>query len=217
MIGEDGGELAVLGDAVDVGGGLLGLFLLAFPLAVDAEQRIGEPDRVVGLDHDVVRRVQPLALELVGQHRDLAVLLGAGDAAGDRMLAGDEPALTVARVAVGVVGVGAEHAGLAGFLVELHDAVVGDVGKQQIAAFGEIRRPFGPAHAGRNLLDRRGIDPVFGEARIEDLHRRIGIALVRRERKRLRAGGAGEKCRSSSGAAPASRLRRVMVIGGPPL
>src|SRR5439155_12990505 len=107
-VGENRGELAVLGDAVDVGGGLFGLFLLAFPLAVDAEQRIGEPDRIVGLDHDVVRRVQPLALELVGQHRDLAVLLGAGDAAGDRVLAGDEAALAVARVAVGVIGVGAE-------------------------------------------------------------------------------------------------------------
>jgi len=37
-IGDDGGEFAVLGNTVDIGGGLFGLFLLAFPLAVDAEQ-----------------------------------------------------------------------------------------------------------------------------------------------------------------------------------
>src|SRR5438034_2026495 len=73
-VGNDGRQLAVLGQAIDVGGRLLGLFLLAFPLAVDAEQGIGEPDGVVGLDHNIIGRVQPLALELVGQHRDLAVL-----------------------------------------------------------------------------------------------------------------------------------------------
>src|SRR5207253_6797160 len=105
-IGDDGAELAVLGQAIDVGGGLLGLFLLAFPLAIDAEQRIGEPDRVVGFHHNVVRRVQPLALELVGQHRDLAVLLGAGDAARHRVFAGDEAALAVPGGAVGVIGIG---------------------------------------------------------------------------------------------------------------
>jgi hypothetical protein len=68
-----------------------GLAREPFPFAVDAEQRVGEPDAVVGLDDDVVRRVQALALEAVGQHGDLAVLLGARDAPGDRVLAGDEP------------------------------------------------------------------------------------------------------------------------------
>src|SRR5439155_24880517 len=84
--------------------------------------------------------------------------------------------------------------------------VVGNVGEQEIAAFGKIRRPFGPAHAGGDLFDGRGIEPVFCKAGIEDLHRRIGIALVRRERKRLRAGGAGEKRGSSSGAGPCEQV-----------
>ena len=63
QVGDHGRELAVAADAVDVGRRLLGLRARAFPLAVDAEQRVGEPDAVVGLDDDVVRRVQALALE----------------------------------------------------------------------------------------------------------------------------------------------------------
>ncbi len=48
--------------------------------------RIGEPDRVVGLHHVSFGAFSRLPSNLSGQHRDLAVLLGAGDAAGDRML-----------------------------------------------------------------------------------------------------------------------------------
>ena len=184
-VGDDRGQLAVGADAVDVGGRLLGLRARAFPFAVDAEHRVGEPDAVVGLDDDVVRRVQPLALEAVGQHRDLAVLLGPRHAARDRMLAGDEAALAVARVAVGVVRLGAEDGEAAVLLVELHDPVVRDVADQHVAALREVHRPFGPAHAGGDLLDGAAVDAVLGEARIEDLHRRIGIALVRLELERL--------------------------------
>src|SRR5581483_2301904 len=166
-VGDDGRELAVLAEAIDVGGRLLWLFLLAFPLAIDAEQGNREP----------------------------AVLLCARDAAGNRVLAGDETALTVARVAVGVVRRVAEHAGLPGLLVELHDPVFGNVGEQQVAALREIGRSLGPAEAGRDLLQRGGIDPVLRKTGVEDLHRRIGIALVRRERKGLRGGRTGQKCR----------------------
>ena len=54
----------------------------------------------------------------------------AGDAA-RAVLAGDEAALAVARVAVGVVGGFAEDAHAAAFLVPAHDAVVRDVAPQQ--------------------------------------------------------------------------------------
>src|SRR5258707_11226255 len=54
--------------------------------------------------------------------------------------------LAIPGVAVGVVGVVPVYRRLCGFLVELHDPVVGNVGKQQVAAFGEIGRPFRPAH-----------------------------------------------------------------------
>src|SRR6185312_5635579 len=109
---------------------------------------------------------------------------------------GHETALAVARVAVGVVGIGAEDTGLAGLLVELHDPVVRDVGEQQIAALREIDRTFGPAQPGRDLLERRGIEPVLRKARIEDLDGGIRIALRRREWKRLGAGSTCEKRRS---------------------
>ena len=49
---------------------------------------IGEPDRVVGFDHHVIRRVERLAIELVDQHRDAAVVLRAREAA-RVVLAGD--------------------------------------------------------------------------------------------------------------------------------
>ena len=67
----------------------------------------------VGCADDVVGRVEALAVEAVGQHGDAAVVLGARDAA-RQVLAGDQPALAVARVAVGVVRRLAEHAGRAG-------------------------------------------------------------------------------------------------------
>ena len=62
---------------------LLWLLLVAFPIAQDAEQRIGKPDALVGFDYNVVRRIQPFALEPVGEDRDLAVLLRTCDAARD--------------------------------------------------------------------------------------------------------------------------------------
>ena len=92
---------AGLVETIDVGR-QLGRRDVALVVAEDAERRIGEPDRVVGLHHDVVRRVERLAVELVDQHRDGAVVLGAGDAAAV-VLAGDQPALAVAGVAVGIV------------------------------------------------------------------------------------------------------------------
>ena len=56
--------------------------------------RVGEPVAAVGMRHGVVGRVQPLALEVVGQHRDRAVELVAHDAP-RQVLAGQLPALEV--------------------------------------------------------------------------------------------------------------------------
>ena len=94
-------------DAVDVAAVDLLRRAVALVVGVDAVGRIGEPDRIVGLHHRVVRRVEALALPLVGEHGDRAVMLGARDAPG-QVLAGDEPALVVDRVAVGIVGALAE-------------------------------------------------------------------------------------------------------------
>ena len=138
------------------------------------------------------------------------------------MLAGDEPALAVAGVAVGVVGRAAEDGEAAVLLAELHDPVVRDVADQHVAAVGEVHRPLGPAHAGRHLLDGAAVDAVAGEARIEDLHRRVGIALVRLELERLRAGHAAHRGQAGAGrghqeVAPgilAVVLHGVSLVGG---
>src|SRR6267154_3717651 len=60
------------------------LFLLRFGLdaliiAADAVDRIREPDRTIGSDDRVVRRVQLLAIVLVGDDGDRAVKFGPGD------------------------------------------------------------------------------------------------------------------------------------------
>src|SRR5690606_11786361 len=71
--------------------------LVPLVVAEQTERRIGEPDAVVGFHDDVVRRVEALALEAIGENGDRPVVLGAGDAT-PPMLAGHEPALAVARV-----------------------------------------------------------------------------------------------------------------------
>jgi hypothetical protein len=81
---------------------LLLLFLLGFDSLVvchDPVERIAEPDRAVGGDDDVVRRVQLLAVVAVGDDGDRAVELGASHPPG-AMLAGDETADAIDGVAV---------------------------------------------------------------------------------------------------------------------
>ena len=89
-------------DAVDRRAAVPAVGRRAFPVAGDAERRVGEPDAAVARADDVVGRVQALALVAVGQHGDAAVVFGARDAP-RQVLAGQQPALAVARVAVGVV------------------------------------------------------------------------------------------------------------------
>ena len=105
-----------------------------------------------------------------------AVVLGARHAP-RAVLAAQQAALAVARVAVGEVGGLAERAHGAGLLVPAHHAVVGDVAPQQVAAVAEPHRALGPAEAGRQPLDRGAGDAVLREARIEDLDGRVGVAL----------------------------------------
>jgi len=63
-----------------------------------------------------------------------------------------------------------------------------NVAAKQIAAFREIHRAFGPSHACGDLLERAAVEPVLGEARIEDFNGRVGIPLVRPGSEGLRAG-----------------------------
>ena len=97
-----------------------------------------------------------------------------GDAAA-AMLAGDEAALAVAGMAVGEIRRLAVDADRPGFLFPLEDAVVGNIAAQQIAPVAEPHRAFGPAQPGGQPFHRRQFQPVFLEARIERVDRRIGI------------------------------------------
>src|SRR5690606_37314186 len=102
------------------------LGLMALVVAEQAERRISEPDAAVRLHYDIVRRIELLAVEAIGEHRDATVILGAGDTPAT-VLAGNEPAIAITRVAVRVVGGLAIDGRDARFLVPAHDAVVGYV------------------------------------------------------------------------------------------
>src|SRR5262249_14852136 len=180
--------------------GQLGRRHVALVVAEDAERRIGEPYRIVGFDHDVVGRIERLAVELVDQHGDAAVVLGARHAPGV-VLAGDEPALPVAGIAVGIVRRPAINARASRRLVPAHDAIVGNVAPEHAARISEIDRSLAPARAGGGPPHARQRQTIFGKARIENPDRRVGIALARlptAERgageccRRGRAGGGGE-------------------------
>src|SRR5262245_12859864 len=91
-----GGDSRLAGpriDPVDVVGQFL-LGRLAEIVARDAGGRIGEPDGIVRLHHHVVGAVERLAVELVDQHRDGAVVFRARDAAA-AVLAGNEASLAI--------------------------------------------------------------------------------------------------------------------------
>ena len=113
---------------------------------------------------DVVRRVEPLALELVGDHGDRAVRLVAHDAAA-AVLAGELAALEVEGVAVAVAGWIAKHGHATVVVDPAHLHVVGDVAPDQIAADAVPCRTFGPQRPRVQPLDRRVADDVAAEAR----------------------------------------------------
>ncbi len=139
-------------DPVDVAAVDLLLGGDALVVADDPVRRVGEPDGAVGADHHVVGAVEPPALPAVGDDRDGAVVLGAGDAP-VALLAGDHPAFAVERVAVGVAGRLPERAHGAGHLVPAQHPLVGDVAPDQEAAGREVDRALRPAGAGVEDLD----------------------------------------------------------------
>ena len=191
-------------DAVDVRRKLGGR-LVALVEAEDAVGRVREPDRAVGAAHDVVRRVEGLAVEPVGDHGDRAVVLGAGHPA-RVVLAGDEAALAVSRVPVRVAGGLAEDADRARLLLPLHHPVVRDVAPQEVAPVPEPRGPLAPAEAGAEPLDLGEGELVPGEARVERPDGGVGVALARRPvPERARRGGDRSRGRSRHEELPSVR------------
>src|SRR5262245_42323319 len=137
------------------------------------------------------------------------------------MLAGGEPALPIAGIAVRIVRRPAINARASGRLVPAHDAIVGNVAPKHTARIPEIDRPFGPAHASGEPLHARQRQTISRKARIENLDRRVGIALARlpsAERGagecccRSRAGGGGEiASREFHGGASHAWLRPLRI------
>ena len=156
---------------VDVFLFLLRLGLDALIKAADAVGWIVEPDRTVGSDDRVVRRVQLLAIVLVGDDRDRAVEFGPGDPPA-AMFAGDQASFPIDGVAVRVHRWLAVYAEVTVILRKAHDAVVGNVAEQHVAACREVDRSLGPAEPGRDALDRHGA----GEGReIGRSERKLGL------------------------------------------
>src|SRR5436190_784809 len=127
------------------------------------------------MNDDVVGRVEPLAVPLVGQHGGLAVVLVA-DHAAVAVLAGQLAALVVEGVAVAVAGRLADDADVAVFVEPAELAVVGYVTPDQVIAAAIPGRPFGPEAAGEKPLDRRVADLVLRQALVEHDDVLIGIA-----------------------------------------
>ncbi len=95
------------------------------------------------------------------------------------VLAGQEPALTVSRVAIREVRGLAKYAGHAGLFVPAHDPVVRNVAPEQVSSVAEPRRPFGPSKPRREALDLGQVEPIAGEALVDDLDGGIRIPLAR--------------------------------------
>ncbi len=179
---------------------LLGGCRVALVIAEDAVARIGEPDAVVRCDHDVVGRVELLAVVAVDQHGDGAVVLGARHAP-RIVLAAQQTPLAVAGIAVGVVRGLAEHAHMAVFLVPAHHAVVWNVAPDQAAIVVNVDRSFRPSESSSDPLDR-GVADLVLEAFVEDLDAGIGIAPVRQipERQGIGFGRCRDRGRGGCGA-----------------
>ena len=140
---------------------------------------IGEPDRAVLVGRNVVGRVQRLAVIIVGDDGDGAVMLEADDAA-QAMLGADLAALIIKRVAVGIVAGAAEGADGAGFPDIAILLVAGNVAPHHILAFVRPGRAFRPDHAGAHALDVGMADEELAGFRRQQQH--IGIGIVDRRR-----------------------------------
>ena len=172
-VADDHGGIAGVGvEAVHVPRQLQFGALSPSKLPRNAIARIGEPHRPVGLHHDVVRRVQRLAIESIEQHGDRPVVLGASDPTPEVLTGSTGPARPgCCRCCCPRV---AERPWSPRFLAPAQHPIVRDVGEQQIAAVAEPDRPFEPAAAGPESFHHALHDPQCGESRVDGFHRGIG-------------------------------------------
>ena len=172
-VGHLGRDRAVGVDPVDVARPDLALGRVPLGVAVDPVGRVGEPDRTVGCDDDVVRAVEPHAVEPVGEHGPCAVVLEAHDGTG-AVLAGDHSALAVQGVSVAEVRrlVGDRHP--TGRDVESHPAVAPDVAPEQRVGRRQVDGALGPgATVGQVMEQRLGVEQAL-EPRVQQVVDRRG-------------------------------------------
>ena len=153
-------------DAVDEAAGLLGVGLVALGVVEDPVRRVGEPDRPIRRDDDVIGRVEPPALEPVDDGRPRAVALVARDPA-QAVLAGEDGAVVVERVAVREVG-RLEQDRIAIGVGPAADRVAPDIAPQDGVLVGDVDGALGPAGAIGVGRDRRAVGDQAVEARVED-------------------------------------------------
>src|SRR3982074_421750 len=172
---------------VDVFLFLLRVCLDALVIAADAVGWVAEPDRIIGRDDQVVRRVQLLAIVLVGDDGDRAVEFGPGDPSA-AVFASEQASLPINGVAVRVHRWLAVYAHVTVILREAHDAVVGNVAERHVAASREVNRSLGPAEPGCDALNRHGA----GEGRETGRPER-NLGLFHGLQARIRIPGPGQR------------------------
>ena len=141
---------------------------MTFVVRQDAVARIGEPDAAVRMDHDVVGGVEGLALPAVRQDGHRSIVFIADHAAGV-VLTGQQAALPIERVAVGVVGGLVEYADVAVLLQPAQVPIVGNIAEHQVAPAAVPCGPLGPKQAGVQPLDGRALDPVLVEPFVQEM------------------------------------------------
>src|SRR6202140_5741623 len=102
------------------------------------------------------------------------------------MFASDQASFPINGVSVRVERRLAEYAQVTVILREAHDAVVGNVAEQNVAPSRKVDRALGPAHPGRDALNRHGA----GEGRETGRSER-NLGLFERLQVRIRIAAAG--------------------------
>ena len=94
---------------------------------------IGKPDAAFAIDREIVRRVEPLAVDAIGDHRRLAIRIEAHDRAAARAATEQSP-LVVECETVGTIGARAPFFYRVGLGVVSQDAALADLGEIDVLA-----------------------------------------------------------------------------------
>ena len=158
------------------------LGFVAFVVGRDAVRRVGEPDRAVGFDDDVVRGVEPATFEainddFVGQRRQARTEARTNHRA-LAVRAVQQRAVVLARVAVGVLDRIAPD-GHAGAGVPAQHAVIRDVAPEQALVFRHPDRAFAPDRAGAQAFKAARTSGHLVKPRIEHIQGHAAAFLGR--------------------------------------